>query len=441
MKTLKELGADREALEKRAAELAAEIQKRTLTPDEESELIKINADIKSVDRQIEVTAAADDIAARVAGAQYEAANPQMRNPLNRRKTEEQKAQESYSVSRAIRSVTGQLKYNEDAGLEREMNQEGEMIARSSGLPIENKPGIFVPDAVFRSDSTTALDAANLNPTSQAAVADGYRAKLWLEELGLTVQTASPGTNNIPVSDFLADAGFVAESAMTPVAVAANVRRPSLTAKAVYAKVVNNWYLQATAGDAANSTLLKTLLEAEARTLNINLITRGAGTVASKGLMEMDDVIEVTGANGDALSRAALTTLLNSPDSNNASFDNPGWIVSPSIRNTLMNLKVDSGSGQFVWPLGDPMSLLGFKAAVSTLMPTNLEKGTGGTTKRGIVFGHFSELIVMRWPVRQIIVNPYSNNDGTETKLISFWDWAARNPKAFARGFFTASTTS
>jgi hypothetical protein len=71
------------------------------------------------------------------------------------------------------------------------------------------------------------------------------------------------------------------------------------------------------------------------------------------------------------------------------------------------------------------------------MPTNLEKGTGGATKQGVLFGHWSELIVLRWPVRQLIVNPYSNNDGVETKLISFWDWAARNPKAFARAFFTA----
>jgi HK97 family phage major capsid protein len=441
MKTLKELGADREALEKRAMELTTEIQTRTLSSDEETELVQINKDMKSVDRQIEVAKAAADLATRAAGYEYDTVHPDQRDPRNRRKTDDEKLKESYSVSRALRSVTGQLKYNEDAGPEREANQEGERIARASGLPIENKPGIFIPDAVFRSDSTTALDAANLNPTSQQAVADGYRAKLWLEELGLTVQTAQPGTNNIPVSDFLADAGFVDEAAMTPVAVAANVRRPSLTAKAIYAKVVNNWYLQATAGDQANTTLLKTLLEAEARTLNINLITRGSGTVASKGLLEMDDVVEVTGANADALSRAALTTLLNSPDSNDASFGNPGWVVSPSIRNTLMNLKVDAGSGQYVWPLGDPMSLLGFKAAVSTLMPTNLSKGTGGATKRGIVFGHFSELIVMRWPVRQIIVNPYSNNDGTETKLISFWDWAARNPKAFARGFFTAATTS
>jgi HK97 family phage major capsid protein len=436
-KTLKQLGADREALETRALTLAAEIQTRTLTADEESELVQLNADMKAVDRQIEVAAAAADVATRVAGMQYDAAHPEMRHPANRRKTEEQKAKDNYSVSRAVRSVTGQLRYNEDAGLEREMNQEGEMIARSSGLPIENKPGIFVPDAVFRSDSTTALDAANLNPTSQAAVADGYRAKLWLEDMGLTIQTAAPGTNNIPVSDFLADTGFVAEAAMTPVAVAANVRRPSLVAKAVYAKVVNNWYLQATAGDAANNVLLKTLLEAEARTLNTTIITRGAGTIASKGLMEMDDVVEVTGANGDAITRDLLITMLNSPDSNNASFDNPGWILSPSLRATLMNMKTDAGSGEFVWKLGDPMSLLGYKAGVTTLMPTTLTKGTGGATKRGAVFGQFSELVVMRWPVRQIIVNPYSNNDGTETKLISFWDWAARNPKAFARAFFTA----
>jgi HK97 family phage major capsid protein len=210
----------------------------------------------------------------------------------------------------------------------------------------------------------------------------------------------------------------------------------LTAKAVYAKVLNNWYLQANSAE-ADTVLNRTLLEAEATVLNRNIITRGAGTVASKGLLEMDDVVEVTGANGSALSREFLVKMINSPDANNAIFMNPAFVVSPTIRERLMNEKVDAGSGQFIWNLGQPDNLLGYNAVTSTLMQIDLTKGTAPNTKQGVVFGHWSELLVLRWPVRQLIINPYSNNNGVETKLISFWDWAARNPKAFARAFFTA----
>jgi HK97 family phage major capsid protein len=429
-----------ENVQSRFTALNDKIQAGTLlTEDEATELRTLDTEIKSLESAIDQKRTADSIAARTAGMNFETQNPNLSDPRSRQNRvlgEEAKIHKRYSTSRAVQHFAGKLPANVDAGLEVEMHQEGERIARASGLPVSGQNGVFIPDVALRSGTTAPLDAGNLVPTSQSGVVDGYRYKLMLENLGVTVQDAMPGVNNIPVADFLAEAGFVAEAALTPVNIAANVRRPQLTAKAIYAKVLNNWYLQANASE-ADTVLNRTLLEAEATVLNKTIITRGAGTVASKGLMEADDVIDVSAANGSALGRDLLVKMINSPDANNAIFNNPAFVCSPTIRERLMNLKVDEGSGQFVWNLGSPDSLLGYNAVTTTLMPTNLEKGTGGATKQGVLFGHWSELIVLRWPVRQLIVNPYSNNDGVETKLISFWDWAARNPKAFARAFFTA----
>jgi HK97 family phage major capsid protein len=434
------LAAKHEAVQKRFAALNEKIQTGVpLTNEENTELKELDKESMLIDKAIDAKRIADSIAARSAGIEFENQHPQLQDPRSRQNRvlgEEAKIYKRYSTSRAVQHFAGKLSATVDVGLEVEMHQEGERIARASGLPVSGQNGVFIPDVALRSGTTDPLNAGNLIPTSQTGVVDGYRYKLFLETLGVTVQDALPGINNVPVADFLAEAGFVAEAALTPVGINANVRRPQLTAKAIYAKVLNNWYLQANASE-ADSVLNRTLLEAEATVLNKTIITRGAGTVASKGLMEADDVIDVSAANGSALGRDLLVKMINSPDANNAIFNNPAFVVSPTIRERLMNMKVDEGSGLFVWNLGSPYNLLGFDAAVTTLMPTNLEKGTGGATKQGVLFGHWSELIVLRWPVRQLIVNPYSNNDGVETKLISFWDWAARNPKAFARAFFTA----
>lgn len=441
MNKLNQLGDQLQKLEMRAGEFAEKINKgETLTDAERTEMRSISQQIKDIDTQIEDEKAIQDIASRAAASRFASENPQMRDPRNRMTPESEKVAGRFSIARAVQLGAGKEKSNIDYGVEREMSQEGERIARASGLEIQDKPSVFLPDTVFRgSTTTTAADAGNLVPTSQWGTVQGYRPKLILEDLGVTVIDALPGTNNIPVQDLTADAGFVGEAALTPTEPAANIRRPSLSGKAIYSKMTNGWYLQALTGNESNPVLTDTLLAAEGNILNKTIITRGAGTVASKGLMEMDDVVEVTGANGDAVTRALLIQMLNSPDSNNASFAGPAWVTSPSIRQTLQNTAVDAGSGLFLWDVRDPNMLLGHKAAVTTLMPTNLTKGTGGATKRGAVFGHFSELVVMRWPVRQLIINPYSNNDGTEIKLIAFYDWAAKNPKAFVRAFFTTPT--
>lgn len=440
MKTLVEIQNERSAIETRNAYFANKIKaNEPLTDDERTEMRGLSAKIDALEIELADAKAADEIMKRNAKAEFDSQNhnTDVRSRQNRMTPEHETIAKRYSISRAMRDATGKLSNREDAGLEREMSKEGENIARASGLPYENKESIFIPDVAMRVSTTlTDANAGFLVPTSQRAVSEGYRSKLFLETLGARVENALPGTNNIPVADYLADAGWVGEAVdMAPTELDAAVRKAVLSAKAIYSKVTNGWYLQAMAGSEADTVLNNTLLSGETRVLNKTIITRGNGTVPSKGLMEADNVIEITGANGDAMTRDLLIDMINSPSANDAEFDTAGWVLSPTLRSALMKLKTDAGSGQFVWPLGDPNMLLGFNAATTTLMPTTLTKGTGGATKKGAIFGHWSELVILRWPVRQLIVNPYKD-PGVETKLISFWDWAAKNPKAFVRAFFT-----
>jgi HK97 family phage major capsid protein len=426
--------------ENRVTEFANLIAAGTqLTDEQMTEMRTLKSNISKVSDEIEVVAMADEIETRAAGSEFESRNQGQRPPSGRKTPESEKIAQRFSISRAVQLASGKTTGTTDYGLEKEMNAEGLSIARASGLQTEDKPSIFLPDTIFgekRSDAGTALNAGNLIPTSQHAVREGYRPRLWLEDLGVNVMTALPGQNNMPVSDYLADGGIVGEADMTPATVAANVRRPAFSAKGFYSKIINGWYLQALAGDVASQELFKVLLRAEANIINKTSITRGSGTIASEGLLDLANVTDVTGTNGDAITRSLLIDMINAPASNDAEFSEPAWIVSPAIRKKLQKEIITSGDASFVWDLKDPGMLLGYKAGVTSHMPTNLSKGTGGAVKHGVVFGHFSEFIIMRWPVRQLIINPYSNNDGVENKLISFYDWNTPNPKAFAKGYFT-----
>ncbi len=437
MNTLDQLAADLSKLQVRNSDFAEKIRNNaSFTAEEETELRGLPDEIAKIEARMKTEKAKQDVLARAAGDEFEMNNPGMSNPQNRQTPENVKIAKKYSISRAVQHGMGKENGRTDYGLEREMHQEGLNIMRASGLKVEDKAGVIIPDVALRSDAGTALNAGNLIPSSLAPVRDGYRARLWLEDLGVEVKTALPGTNNIPVSDYLADGGIVGESDMTPATVAANIRKPTLSAKAFFSKIVNGWYLQALAGDVASSELLKVLFRAEANIINKTSITRGLGTIASEGLLDLANVQDVTGANGDAITRDLLVNMINSPASNDAEFSEPAWIVSPAIRAKLQKTIITSGDAQFIWDLKTPDMLLGYKAGTTSHMPTNLTKGTGGAVKHGVVFGHFSEFLMMRWPVRQLIINPYSNNDGTENKLISFYDWNTANPKAFSKGYFT-----
>lgn len=69
---------------------------------------------------------------------------------------------------------------------------------------------------------------------------------------------------------------------------------------------------------------------------------------------------------------------------NADTGNLAFLTTPGIRGVLKKTKIDAGSGQFVWGQ-DAQTLNGYRAAVSTQVPSDLTKGSSS----GYVMQSFS----------------------------------------------------
>lgn len=427
MKRLNELAVARTQIEARSAYFAAKINnKESLTTDEMTEMRGINAKLDALETDIADAKAADEIVKRAAKAEFETQNIQRQN---RPTSDAEKLQKAFSITRAMQMQAEKVPY---AGAEKEAHEEGQKIARACNIP--SSGGVMIPDMVMRSDFATALDAGNLGKTQTLATVEGYKQKLFAEEVGATMHMGLVGINKLPIADMTAVAGFVAENGSFG-AVAANVRTESLEPKALLAKTTSGWYLQAQAGPEADRILRLTLDRAKINAVNANII-KSIGAAAPVGVYDDTDVTDVTSTNGQAVSRALLLTMLNAPATNNAEGTTPAWVTSPTMRAKLMALAVDAGSGLFEWPENSLDMFKGHKAHVTTFAPINLTKGSGSNLQ-ALIFGYWKELHVANWGVQELIVDKASSDLGTVTKLVSFWDWAIANPKAFAKGYFTA----
>ena len=427
MKTLKELADERTQIESRSAYFAAKINKKEdLTADELTEMRAITGKLDTLENDIANAKAADEIMKRNAQSEFMSQNVQRQN---KPASDEAKLQKAFSITRALQMQAEKVPY---AGAEREAHEEGQKIARACN--IQSSGGVMIPDMVMRSDFATALDAGNLGKTQTLATVEGYKQKLFAEEVGATMHMGLTGISKLPIADMTAVAGFVAENGSFG-AVAANVRAETLEPKALLAKTTSGWYLQAQAGPEADRILRQTLDRAKINAVNANLI-KSIGAAAPVGIYDDTDVVDVTSANGQAITRALLLTMINSPASNNAEGTMPAWVTSPTMRAKLMNLPVDAGSGLFEWPEANLDIFKGHKAHVTTFAPINLAKGSG-TNLQALIFGYWKELHMANWGVQELIVDKASSDLGTVTKLVSFWDWAIANPKAFVKGYFTA----
>jgi HK97 family phage major capsid protein len=395
-------------------------KKRALKADENAEFLRLTKELEGVEQKL---------------ADHEAAKRAMQERVKKQgakggnKTPEQRLAESYSISRAVKSHhRGTLE--KDGGAELEAHQEGIRIARQCDLPIAGR-GIMIPDFISRADSSTALAAGNLIPTNQMPVLDGYKPNLVLEQMGASMHTGLVGINNFPVSDLQADAGFVGESANSNTK-EPSIRRPNATAKAVRAKTLATWLLKAQAGPDTDRLLTQNLLRAESNALN-RVGIAGGGSNEPTGILSDSDVTTVAiGTNGGAIDYDKIVELMIAPENEDAGmFANYGFVMTPGVKGVLMKSAISDGdSVRIMNPLAQNQ-LLGYKAAATTLAPSNGSKGSG-TNLHSILFGAFSEMHVCNWAVRELVLDPASDDTGLWVKLISFWDIVLANPKAFAK---------
>jgi HK97 family phage major capsid protein len=413
-------------LNSQARGLTSKITDGTISVEERASIKTITSEIDTLSAEIAQMTDDDQLVQRFAPVR----------PAQPKPTEEQRVAKYYSITRAAQYVDGKVT-KADLGSEMEVHQEAEHIARSANLPVTGK-GLLMTDGIInematRSTFGTALDAGNLGQQTTLPYVDGYRKKLYADQLGATMRMGMTGVAKLPIGDALVSNGWVAENGSIPTLVG-NARKIDLTPKLVGAKIVSTWHLQAHANPEADRYLLDLLFTGEANAINSSLLF-----TASNGPVGLFDAatgaVDVSSANGSALSRSLLVQMINTPAKNDIDGAPPKWVISPALRESLQNMLVDAGSGQFVMNAGGVDALLGYEAFVTTHMKTDLTKGSG-TNLKGAAYGHWNQMTHASWAVRELIVDRNSLDAGVATKLLSFHDFGFANPKAFSVAYFT-----
>jgi HK97 family phage major capsid protein len=404
----------------------AKTQKRALTADEIEARDDLAKSLRDLKNEIEIKEIIEEEKRQAAGRKMKADG----------KTSEQREIEKYSIVKAFRS---KIEGRSLDGIELEMHQEAEKEARDSGI---NITGLGIPAAVIDNYSKRAMTATGqtsaagdqggmLISTEIGGLVMALRPKLILAGLG--AQTFGNMVGNIDiVSGTSTSASWKGENDdMTETA--SETANYTISPKRLnaLAKISKQWLIQT--NRAFESKIMDDLLAAIAQAVELAGINGTGSNNQPKGILAWTGIGSVIGGDNGAAPTYALITELESKlelaNVNNAAL---GYLTNPKVKNKLKNTKLDAGSGLYVWPqLSNDLN--GYKTAISTLVPSNLTKGTANAICSAILFGDFSGLEFYNWGGLDITIDPYTSKGKgqLEISVDSFWDTSIPEPKKFA----------
>ncbi len=146
-----------------------------------------------------------------------------------------------------------------------------------------------------------------------------------------------------------------------------------------------------------------------------------------------------GTNGAAPTWDHIVDLEAAIDNADALAGNLAYLVNPKTRAKLKKTQMfNSTNGDPVWG-GDVAAAEGigvlnqWPAASTTLLPSNLTKGSSTGVCSAIIYGNFTDLLLGMWGAIDLLTDPYSlsTSGGTRVTCFADVDIALRHPQSFA----------
>ena len=164
---------------------------------------------------------------------------------------------------------------------------------------------------------------------------------------------------------------------------------------------------------------------------------GDGSDKPKGLLKISGIGNVEiGTNGGLLTWDHIVDLETKVRAAKVRTGAFGYLVNPTTQGYLKKL-VDA-QGRPLWQTslidGQPDRLNGYAIADSTVVPSNLTKGTTTSKCSAVIFGAWDNLLIGEWSAVEIAVNPYGaafKSGGMEIRAIQNVDTCVRRKEAFA----------
>ena len=147
---------------------------------------------------------------------------------------------------------------------------------------------------------------------------------------------------------------------------------------------------------------------------------GGGSNEPSGVIQNSDATVVAmGTNGAVPTYAKTVDMVKGVEVAKAMGGNPAFLTNPKVAAALRTTaKQGSGvEGNFILNEND---ILGYKVESTTLVPSNLTKGSG-SNRSAMIFGDFSNVMLGFWSGVDVVVDQASLSTSGGTRLAFFQD--------------------
>jgi len=344
----------------------------------------------------------------------------------------QKEAKQFSVVRAIHALANP----QDQAAQRAAAFEFEASLAVGTKMGKAARGFFVPNEVQKRDLVVGTPTAGGNLVATELLSGSFidmlRNAMVIDRMGVRMMTGLVGQIAIPKQTGSATAYWVAENG-SPTESQQAIGQVTMSPKTVgaFTDISRKLTLQ-------SSISVEQMVNQDLATVLGLAIQQAAinGTGASNqpsGLLTLITPSVIGGTNGLAPTWAHIVGLETAVSVANADMGTLGYLTNTKVRGKLKTTeKFASTSGQPVWDnSGQPLN--GYNAGVTNAVPSNLVKGTSGSTASAIIFGNFADLMIGMWGSLDIMVDPYTGSTAGTVRVVALQDVdvAVRNVESFA----------
>jgi len=411
-----------------ALQTTIEKEARSMAESETNRLAEIEARLGAIKSEVETLEKLQNLAAQAAG-----------HVASRSEEKEKEAmKEQFSFKRAMNmAITGRRE-----GVEAEFSSIGSEEFQRSGVSV-SAHSIKIPSEVFKRDMSvtggTSGSEGGVNvQTNVGSIIDVLLPKTVLNGLGVQRLSGLVGNLDMPTASTVPSAGWNTENgSATEKSPAFSKITFSPKRLAAYIQVSNQLMLQSS--NSIDAYVRNWLLNAMAQSLESAAI-KGGGSNEPTGIIANSSVnvtyaggasSNSTNANGIAPVWADVINLMKAIENSNGTMIS--YLTNPKVKAALQTIprQASGVEGNFIWPAGG-MELNGYPVATTTLVPSNLSKGSSSTLS-ALIAGDFSQLMVANWGGLELTVDPYSGATAGLTNVVlnAYMDVNLLQPTAFA----------
>ncbi len=298
-------------------------------------------------------------------------------------------------------------------------------------------GIYVPTEIGwgQRDMTVGSNTAGgfLKSTDHLAdsFVDALRATSLVFNLGSRRMTGLVGDVQIPALNASTSTYWVAESG-SPTEGAPTVRQITMSPKTVGCYVDLSRKLMIQSSPDAEEIFRNDMVMQIASAVD-SVAINGGGSNEPTGILQTSGIgASNMGDNGLAPTWESVVNNVREVSIDNALGGNLAFLTNPKVAAKMRNVvRVASTDSKMI--LGDKNELFGYPIHLTTLVPSNLTKGTSSGVCSAMIFGNFNDLVIGEWGALDILFDPYTNSAQGAMRVTVFMDVdvAVRHAQSFS----------